>query len=119
MRLLADECCDAALVAALRTTGHDVRYVAEDFPGATDQVVLDLATRENRILLTEDKDFGELAVRSNVAIPGIVLIRIDPRQAHQKNSRVLALIERFGRRLMGHHVVVHPGRFRFRPISHE
>ena len=63
MKFLADECCDASLVSALRIDGHDVSYVLEVSPGATDDEVLDWALSEHRVLLTEDKDFGELVHR--------------------------------------------------------
>ena len=63
MKFLADECCDASLVSALRADGHDVLYVLETFPGTSDDAILDRAFAEHRILLTEDKDFGELVYR--------------------------------------------------------
>ena len=61
MRLLADESCDFSVVRALRGAGHDVIAVAELFPSLDDSLILDLALREQRVLLTEDKDFGQLA----------------------------------------------------------
>ena len=63
MRFLADECCAASLVEALRQDGHDVAYVGETFAGLSDDEVLSHALENRRILLTEDKDFGDLAVR--------------------------------------------------------
>jgi len=63
MRFLADECCDVALVGALRTDGHDVLYAVETLRGATDEELLNRALLEHRVLLTEDKDFGELIYR--------------------------------------------------------
>ncbi len=63
MRFLADECCDAGLVAALRDDGHDVLYAVESLRGVPDDEILTRAFSENRILLTEDKDFGDLVYR--------------------------------------------------------
>lgn len=63
MRLLADENIAAPLVLALRAAGHDVTYVAELAPGIADDAVLSLALRQGRLLLTEDKDIGELVIR--------------------------------------------------------
>ena len=60
MRFLADESCDFIVVRALRSAGHDVLSVAEAARGAKDPVVLGLAREQNRVLLTEDKDFGRL-----------------------------------------------------------
>jgi Domain of unknown function (DUF5615) len=61
VHFLADESCDFAVVAALRTAGHDVSAVAEISPRAKDPAVLAFARAEARVLLTEDKDFGLLA----------------------------------------------------------
>ena len=58
MKFLADECCDAGLVASLRDFGHDIKYVIEQKAGSSDDEVLTIAYNEGRILLTEDKDFG-------------------------------------------------------------
>lgn len=59
MRILADESCDFAMVRALRDAGHEVLAVADVSPRAPDPSVIDLAVNDNRILLTEDKDFGQ------------------------------------------------------------
>jgi predicted nuclease of predicted toxin-antitoxin system len=63
VNFVADECCDSLLVAGLRGEGHDVLYVREFAPGSDDDVVLQLSAAQQRILLTEDKDFGELVIR--------------------------------------------------------
>ena len=56
MKLLADECCDSALVSFLRKEGHDVLYVTEYRPGALDSEVVEIARIEKRIIITEYKD---------------------------------------------------------------
>jgi predicted nuclease of predicted toxin-antitoxin system len=61
MRFLANENFPGAAVAALEAAGHDVVWVRMTVPGATDPEVLARAAREERVLLTFDKDFGELA----------------------------------------------------------
>ena len=78
MHFLADENVPSPAVAALRGHGHDVLWIKEVMPGAEDPVVLDLAQRERRVVVTADTDFGELAFRSGLpAQCGIVLIRLD------------------------------------------
>ena len=73
MRWLADECVDAALVRRLRGAGHDVIYAAEVASEATDAQILRRANDEDRLLLTEDKDFGEFVFRLHMTVPGLVL----------------------------------------------
>jgi len=76
-RLLADEDVPGAVVAALRQQGHDVAWIAEDASGSPDPEVLARAQRENRVVVTFDKDFGELAFRRGLAASvGVVLFRI-------------------------------------------
>ena len=74
VRWIADECVAASLVASVRAAGHDVLYVAEVAAGFGDADVIALAMREKRLLLTEDKDFGDLVVRRGHAVPGVVLM---------------------------------------------
>lgn len=66
-RLLADENVPGAVVAALRQQGHDVAWIHEDAPGSPDPEVLERAQREGRVVVTFDKDFGELAFRRGLA----------------------------------------------------
>ncbi len=116
MKFLADECCDAGLVTSLRDSGHDVLYVAEQKAGSPDDEVLLNAYNEGRILLTEDKDFGDLAYRLRKPSVGIVLIRIDVKERHMKWHRMKTLIENYENRLHGHFVVIQSNKFRFRPL---
>ncbi|GCL37910.1 MAG: DUF5615 family PIN-like protein [Sphaerospermopsis kisseleviana] len=77
MRFLANENFPLDAVEALRENGHDVAWIRIDSPGISDPQVLSRAQAENRILLTFDKDFGELAFRSQLpATTGIILFRI-------------------------------------------
>ena len=77
MRFLADENFPGDAVTALRAAGHDVLWIRADAPGIIDQDVLARSFEDARVLLTFDKDFGELAWRSGLpASCGIVLFRL-------------------------------------------
>lgn len=91
MRFLADESCDAAIVRALRNAGHDVDAVADIARGATDETVLALATTGGRVLLTEDKDFGQL-VFAGAPSTGVMLIRFPPNARSRLADAVLEVI---------------------------
>jgi predicted nuclease of predicted toxin-antitoxin system len=116
VRWLADECVAAPLVASLRAAGHDVLYVVEAAAGLSDADVIALALRERRLLLTEDKDFGELVFRGGRAVPGVVLMRIDPENVELKKIRLAAAIERYDEGIFGRYVVIEEGRFRSRQL---
>ena len=77
LRILANENFPGEAIGALRLRGHDVAWIRTEAPGSSDREVLARAGLEGRILITFDKDFGELAFKSNLPAPcGIVLFRI-------------------------------------------
>jgi|SRR5579859_5812788 len=115
MRFLADESCDFGIVRALRAAGHDVLAVAEVTPRALDPAVIDLAVRESRVLLTEDKDFGQLVFASGSASSGVILLRYPPLARARIVQAVVKLVEEKGEKLGVSFVVVQPGRIRIGP----
>ncbi len=116
MRFLADENVPGPVVAVLRERGHDVLWIRESMPGANDPVVLELAQRERRVVVTADTDFGELAFRSGLpAQSGIVLIRLDWTDPDADNQAIAtALISRDD--WSGIFAVVERDRVRIRPL---
>jgi len=112
MRFLADESCDFAVVRALREAGFDVVPVGDVAPGAEDQWVTDLAVREDRILITEDRDFGQLVYAEGRASGGVLLLRF-PATARAAMARsVVEMVKQHGSRFAGRFVVLQPGRIR-------
>jgi predicted nuclease of predicted toxin-antitoxin system len=79
VRLLANENFPRDAVEALRNDGHDVSWVRTECSGISDREVLAKAQQEGRIVVTLDKDFGELAFRSGMpASGGVILFRVTP-----------------------------------------
>lgn len=104
------------MVVQLQEAGHDVAYMSDIAPRATDVEVMRRANNENRLLLTEDKDFGDLIFRQARPVPGIVLLRIHSARRSLKGPRLQAVIDRFGDSPIGHYTVVEIARFRSRPL---
>lgn len=95
MRFLADESCDFRVVTALRVAGHDVFAILEGAPGTSDDEVLARARESSRILITEDHDFGRLALAEGTGgISGILLLRCPERARAKLPERVVAAVER-------------------------
>ena len=117
MRFIADGGVDAQIVIALRERENDVIYVAEFDAGASDEELLKLANRENRILLTRDKDFGELVFRLRKVHSGIILNRLYELDSSTKARLVLEVLEKYGDELLGSYTVIQPGRVRIRKIE--
>ncbi|MBV8425818.1 MAG: DUF5615 family PIN-like protein [Hyphomicrobiales bacterium] len=117
MRFLADENLPGEAVAALEQAGHDVVWVRTAAPGSKDEIILAWAVREGRVLITFDKDFGELAWRAGLpASSGIILFRL-PMPVAAKVGAVIAA--RIGERSDwdGHFSVIEPGRIRMRRLA--
>jgi predicted nuclease of predicted toxin-antitoxin system len=117
MRFLADENFPGSAVRSLSAANHDVVWVRTERPGSSDQSVLAWAAREKRIVLTFDKDFGELAYRSGLpASSGIILFRIAMPSASDAGERLAARVaERSD--WAGHFSVIEPARVRMRPLA--
>jgi predicted nuclease of predicted toxin-antitoxin system len=112
MLFLANENFPGEAVEALRQEGHDVAWVRIDAPGAADQEVLKRAQTEARVLLTFDKDFGELAFRTGLpATSGIILFRIPISSAGQV-ARIAVAALRSRQDWAGHFSVIEQGRIR-------
>lgn len=116
MRLLADENFPGMAVDALRSRGHDVTWIRTDAPGTRDPGVLARAEAEGRLLITFDKDFGELAFRARLAASaGIVLFRLPPSSPSEVASVAIRALE--GRDdWAGHFSVVEESRIRMTPL---
>lgn len=119
MRFLADESCDFRVVRALRAAGHDVLAVIETAPGAVDEDVINMAAREGRVFLTEDRDFGQLVYAAARTTPGVMLLRFPANLRQQLPATVLNVIAQHSNKLADHFVVVQPGRVRFSVIPRD
>ncbi len=76
MRIVADEGIERPLVLRLRASGHDVIHIAEIARGSTDLEILELANREEALLITYDKDFGDLVFYQHYHTNGVILVRL-------------------------------------------
>jgi predicted nuclease of predicted toxin-antitoxin system len=113
MRFLANENVARAVVDALRARGYDTAWVREDDPASPDdERVIERARREQRLLLTFDKDFGELAFRRRLrADAGVVLFRLNASSPEQMADLVVRAIDSRDD-WTGHFSVVAEGRIR-------
>jgi predicted nuclease of predicted toxin-antitoxin system len=121
VRFLADENFAGDTVTELRRHGHDVAWVRTDAPGSSDAQVLAWAVAEDRIVITFDKDFGELAFRAGLeASPGVILFRIHQISPSSVTNLVVTAIESRND-WPGHFSVVEESRIRMLalPISEE
>lgn len=113
MNLLADESVERQVVERLRRDGHTVLYVAEMEPGITDDQVLERANEATALLLTVDKDFGELVFREGqLSSGGVVLIRLAGLSAELKAQSVSDAFRKHPSDFPNHFSVISPGKVR-------
>lgn len=91
---VADEGIDKQIVDSLRFIGFSVLYIAEEFPGINDEQVLEISNNNKSLLLTADKDFGELVFRQKLVHHGVILIRFFGIDSELKASIVVKTIQK-------------------------
>lgn len=106
MRFLVDECTGTSVVFWLRSQGHEVFSVFEQWRGATDDAILEKCHLENYILITSDKDFGEMVFRNQKVHKGVILVRCEPNIFTQRIVVLEKLIQNFSEKLQNNFVVV-------------
>ncbi len=114
MKLVADESVEGPTVDVLRQAGHEVLFIAETSPGIEDSAVLAIAHRENALLLTADKDFGELVFRMGEPHSGVLLIRSVEESLDENAANTLAAISQYGTQLLNRFSVLARGALRIR-----
>lgn len=93
MKFLIDECTGPAVAKWLMKKGYNVFSVFEETPGISDDAVLDRAREENRILITNDKDFGEKIYRQQKSHQGVILLRLK----NERSKNKIKVLKEFGK----------------------
>src|SRR5579872_3690748 len=116
MKILADENIARDVVAWLRASGNDVLFAAEEHPGAADTNWANRAEQEQRVILTADKDFGELIFRDGLTSHGIVLLRLDASTVSEILTRLQSVWSVVEANPSGRFIVITESKVRVRPM---
>lgn len=106
MRFLVDECTGPRVAKWLREKGYDVVSIFDEAAGIPDDLVLDQAFDESRILITNDKDFGEMIFRERRPHHGVVFLRLADERSQNKISVLRELLQNYSDRLSENFVTV-------------
>jgi len=109
LRFLADESCDFGVVQALRAHGHDVFAVAEMMSRSDDRELIDFAASEERIMITEDKDFGWLVHVGGARNNGVIFIRFPGNRRGVLATVVCNVVREHADRLNRSFIVIETG----------
>ena len=113
MRFLIDECTGPSVARWLKSHEHEVFSVYEQARGASDEEIIEKAFKENWILVTNDKDFGELIYRERRPHKGVVLLRLEDARTSNKIDAIRSLLQNYGGKLGNQFVVVTEQHVRF------
>jgi len=113
MRFIVDECTGPAVARWLRQQQHDVFSVYEQARGMDDDDIVQKAFAENRIVVTNDKDFGDKVFRERWPHRGVILLRLEDERAPKKIAALKRLLERYADQLDDRFVVVTEAAVRF------
>ena len=113
MKFLVDECTGPSVATWLQDNGHEVFSVYEDARGAEDDIILQKAFKENWILITNDKDFGDKVFRNGRLHKGVILLRLENERAESKIQVLSHLLKKYSDRLPNAFVVVTEKQVRF------
>jgi predicted nuclease of predicted toxin-antitoxin system len=116
MRILADECMGAHVIRRLRDDGHAVDYIAESAPSLSDEAVLKFSFEGTLLLLTRDKDFGELVFREHRGHVGVVLVRLAQFSAAMESETVSHCLLTYGDTLLTRFTVITPSGIRMHHV---
>jgi predicted nuclease of predicted toxin-antitoxin system len=115
-KFLVDESCPRAIVQALRAAGHDATYAAETSRRADDRDLVALAHAEDRIIVTEDFDFGELLIRHQLKAPGAIVLYL-PRSTPEDRAARLVEALRLHNVFESRVTIISARRVRQRPLE--
>lgn len=120
MNLLADENIHLLIIERLRADGHLVVCMADMAPGDPDTSVLAIAEQHNAVILTEDKDFGDLVIRDQMPVAlGVILVRLDGFPPSERATMIARVIQERESELLGTFTVIKPRAVRIRSSFHK
>ncbi|MEQ9101708.1 MAG: DUF5615 family PIN-like protein [Imperialibacter sp.] len=114
MDFVADESLDFRIIGSLRQHGHQVFAIVEESPSIDDASVLEVAVSRKSILITEDKDFGELTFRLKKTHFGILLLKLSGLEITEKIDLVLSVVKNQHQALFNSFAVLDQNRLRIK-----
>lgn len=118
MRFLIDENVGQSVIQYLAREGYDIIVATSDeFKGREDLTLLDYAFRENRIIITNDKDFGYLVYHQKLPTRGIILFRFTEELPSLKIATLETILSKGANHILNHFIVANEDKIRIRPIG--
>jgi predicted nuclease of predicted toxin-antitoxin system len=117
VRFIIDENISPLVGEALRQAGHDVIAASLMCRGQSDRHVVQIAKADDRVVISEDKDFGELAFRDGIFPVGLIRISLAAYTPSDKATRLLEILTAEQDQVIGMLLVIEPSRVRSKPLQ--
>jgi predicted nuclease of predicted toxin-antitoxin system len=114
MKIVADENVDRLVIERLRSNGHEVLSIAREFASSPDTEVLSISNNQRALLITEDKDFGELVFHKRRSHFGVLLVRLEGMSRSERVRMVCDIVVHRGKELANSFSVLTPSSLRTR-----
>ncbi len=114
LKFLADESLEYSIALWLRELGYDVISIAENCPSVKDEKVLEKAVQENRIIITNDKDFGDLVFLNKLPHKGVILLRFKTEEVETKIKFLKFFLENYSSKIANKFTVIDESKIRIR-----
>jgi predicted nuclease of predicted toxin-antitoxin system len=116
MRIIVDESVDYIITKDLRDNGFDISAIIDESPGISDEEIINKVNQEKAIILTADKDFGELTFKMHKTNEGIILIRLSGIDNQEKSKIVVNNIKKYSDKVSNSFCVISPNNIRIRKL---
>lgn len=117
IKFIADVNVEKSIIDYLNENGYDVKWIPDYNSEITDEELFNLARKEKRILITNDKDFGKIVFLQKKISTGIILIRMKGRRGSDKVKRIRNLLEDYHEKLLNNFVIISERKYRFVPLK--
>lgn len=112
LKFLADVNVEKSIIEEIKALGYNITSVAEIDAKMPDSKIFELANAENKILITNDKDFGEIVFRQKLISSGIILIRLEKQDINVKIKLIKKLLIFYKEKIQYHFIVINQNKFR-------
>lgn len=116
MNFLADENLEYSIISYLREKKINILAIRDLMKGGTDAEILEYALNDNRVIITNDKDFGELTFRLQKPNMGIILLRLPNLHSEEKTNLLMTAIEKLGEDIANKFIVIEENAIRIRSM---
>jgi len=117
MKFLINENVGFSILDMLQKEGHDVKSVSQFYPSFEDKVILEKATQEDRIIITNDKDFGYLIFKYKLPAVSIILFRFEEEDITLKKNALKTILTLPQEKIANHFIVASENKIRIRPLT--